>query len=29
MVTNSEFEMFIKRFQNDPDTKEICSKLFQ
>ena len=29
MVTNSEFEIFIKRFQNDPETKEICSKLFQ
>lgn len=29
MVTNSGFEMFIKRFQNDPETKEICSKLFQ
>jgi hypothetical protein len=29
MITNAEFEMFIRRFKNDPDTKEICGKLFQ
>jgi len=29
MVTTSEFEMFIRRFQNDPETKEICNKLLK
>lgn len=29
LVTNSEFEMFIRRFQNDPETKAICDQLFK
>lgn len=29
MFTNSEFEAFIKQFQNNPETKEICDKLFK
>lgn len=29
MIANSEFGMFIERFQNDPETKEIWGKLFK